>query len=168
MGSTVSVTSPSLPVDYSVYACEITLHVVVSKRKFAKPYYSLIKPFSALVWAATIASIVIVLTVRFGQSQTQTQKSKHSLQAASVFVRIIKLNLGNSSFEMIAIIFGQGGDDNLIILIAFGTFTKILGLGKSLQFGINRWLHFNVLVLSWIFFLMVIFLALPSTKASKH
>ena len=85
-----------------------------------------------------------------------------------MFVRIIKLNLGNSSFEMIAIIFGQGGDDNLIILIAFGTFTKILGLGKSLQLGMNRWLHFNVFVLSWIFFLMVISLALPSTKASKH
>ena len=54
-----------LAVDYSVYACEITLHLVVPKRKFAKPYYNVIKPLSFIVWAATFGSIFIVLIVRF-------------------------------------------------------------------------------------------------------
>ena len=54
-------------VGYSVYACEITLHLVVPKRTYASPYYNLIKPFSMTVWLVTISSILITLMVRFRQ-----------------------------------------------------------------------------------------------------
>ena len=54
-----------LAVDYSPYACEITLQLVLPKRKYVRPYNNLFKPFPLIVWAASLASIVIVLIVRF-------------------------------------------------------------------------------------------------------
>ena len=105
-----------LAVGYSVYACEITLHLVVPKREYAKPYYNLIKPLSSIVWAVTIGSIFTVLMVRLRHSlQCKWELPKHSeFQAASVFARLLKANVGDFNLEMIAIIFSQGGEENVI------------------------------------------------------
>ena len=54
-----------LAVDYSPYACEITLQLVLPKRKYVRPYSNLFKPFPLIVWAASLASIFTVLIVRF-------------------------------------------------------------------------------------------------------
>ena len=41
--------------------------------------------------------------------------AKHSeFQAGSVFARLLKANEGDFNFQMIAIIFGQGGEENVI------------------------------------------------------
>ena len=54
-----------IPVEYTSYACEISLHLVVPKRTFLKPYFNLVKPFSSIIWGAIMGTIVLVLVVRF-------------------------------------------------------------------------------------------------------
>ena len=41
------------------------MHLVVPKRKFLKPYFNIVKPFSSIIWGAIIGTIVLVLVVRF-------------------------------------------------------------------------------------------------------
>ena len=70
----------------------------------------------------------------------------------------MKVNTGDFIFDMIAIIFDQGGKLTTTLLSPPHT-DNISGLGKSLKHALSCWYHQKPFIMTWIFILMVIYLA---------
>ena len=70
-------------VDYTSFACEIQLILVVPKRKLAGAHYNLAKPFTSITWGAIIVTVGLVLLVSFNV----TQKPSVQYEPRKVFLK---------------------------------------------------------------------------------